>query len=260
MKKRIDVLVSQKLEISRSRAQELIIEGCVYAGAVKITKPSAAVEEDCQLAFIDKKNYVSRGAYKLLGAIEKFCIDFDGLVVLDMGASTGGFTQVALENGAKKVYSVDIGKNELDKSLACHQRVVNMNGRDIRSLKKEEVCDAQIVVGDLSFISLRSILPKIKELFDKIECILLFKPQFECGKVIAKKFKGVIKDRKIHQELLRDFIKELEIYDYHVSDLAYSPIKGKSGNIEYLFHLNGKDVKKFDLANIVDAAFSNLKN
>lgn len=258
MKKRIDMIVSQKLNISRSKAQALIEDGCVFVDDIQILKVSMTFEEDCLLNVVKKNDYVSRGAYKLLSAIKNFNINFKDLIVLDMGASTGGFSQVALENGAKKVYSVDIGKDELDKTLACYSQIVNLSGRDIRSLSKDEVGDSNIVIGDLSFISLKHILPKIKELFGNIECVLLFKPQFECGKVVAKKFRGVIKDKTVHIKLLKDFIEELKIYDFELSNLTYSSIKGKSGNIEYLLHLNSKIKKEFDVVNVVDMAFSNL--
>jgi len=178
--------------------------------------------------------------------------------VLDMGASTGGFTQVSLLNGAKKVYSVDVGHGELDKILVGDKRVVNMEGRDIRALTREELDGVNVVVGDLSFISLKHILPKINELFGKIECVLLFKPQFECGKDIAKKYRGVIKEKAIHTQLLKDFIEELKLYDFALSNITYSSIKGKEGNIEYLVHLNG-EVKKYDICQVVESAFLSLK-
>jgi len=111
-------------------------------------------------------------------------------------------------------------------------------------------------VGDLSFISLKHILPKINSLFGKIECILLFKPQFECGKEIARSSRGVIKDRSVHKNLLKSFLEEVKVYDYKLSDITFSPIKGKSGNIEYLIHLNGKNKKTIDIDKIVFEAFS----
>ncbi len=258
MKKRIDILISQKFDFSRTRAQALIEEGCVQVFGRQILKPSELVDEESELALSMKDSFVSRGAFKLLGAIKEFGLKFDDLIVLDMGASTGGFSEVAIRNGAKKVYSVDVGRDELDKSLAINPKIVNMQGRDIRSLTKEEVGDADIVIGDLSFISLKHILPKINELFGKIECVILFKPQFECGKDIAKKFRGVIKDRAVHQSLLKDFLNELDLYNFKLSNLAYSPIKGKNGNIEYLMHINGKNNAKVDINEVVKSAFSNL--
>ena len=258
MKKRLDILISSKYSLSRSKAQQLIEEELVKVDDKIITKPSMLIEEDQEITIIEHKSYVSRGAYKLLKAIDFFALDFKDKVVLDMGASTGGFTEVSLEAGAKKVYSVDVGKGELEKSIACNNKVINMEGRDIRTLSKDECSDTQIVVGDLSFISLKHILPKIKELFNNIECVLLFKPQFECGKDIAKKYKGVIKDKNLHKKLLKEVQQEINIYGFAISNLTYSPIKGKSGNIEYLLYLNGKSSFDFLIDDIVNDAFKNL--
>lgn len=255
MEIRLDNLVANKENISRSRAQVLIKEGKVEVEGKILTKPAFMVDENAGIVVNDDDKYVSRGAYKLKKAIEVFDVDVAGKIVLDMGASTGGFTQVALENGATKVYSVDVGRGELDKCLVNNEKVVNLEGTDIRLLTKGMVGDTQIVVGDLSFISLCLVLPKINNLFGKIECILLFKPQFECGKEIARKFKGIIKDKNIHKKLINDFIQEIKGYDYIISDITYSPIKGKSGNIEYLLHLNGKNQKTIDVDSLVDLAF-----
>ena len=256
MEKRLDNLLADRENISRSKTQNLIKEGKVEVGGKVITKPAFLVDEKCCINVNFQDSYVSRGAYKLKKALEVFDASVKDKVVLDMGASTGGFTQVALEKGAKKVYSVDIGKSELDKSLALNTNVVNMEGTDIRTLTKEMVCDTEIVVGDLSFISLKHILPKIKALFGNIECLLLFKPQFECGKEIAKKSRGVVKDKNIHKNLLKEFTQEIKTYDFRLSDLTFSPIKGKSGNIEYLVHLNGEKQNTIDIEKVVFEAFA----
>ncbi len=258
MKKRIDLIVSEMKGFSRNKAQEMIEEGNVLVDGKAILKSSFLVDENCEVTFTQNRSFVSRGAKKLLGAVEVFKLDFAGKVVLDMGASTGGFTQVLLENGAKKVYAVDVGKGELDKALRENERVVNMEGRDIRTLTIDEVKDCDMVVGDLSFISLRHILPKVRELFGKIECMLLFKPQFECGKDIARKYRGVIRDKSVHKNILKEFIKELELYDFVLSDIFYSPIKGKEGNIEYLLHLNGNEMKNIEIDSVVEEAFKKI--
>lgn len=258
MEIRLDNLVALKKNISRSRAQALIKEGKVEACGKIVTKPAFMLEDNAEINLLNDDNYVSRGAYKLKKALEFFDVSVEGKVVLDMGASTGGFTQVALENGAEKVYSVDVGTGELDKSLISNPRVVNMQGTDIRLVQTEMVVDTQIVVGDLSFISLRHILPKIKALFGKIECILLFKPQFECGKELARKFKGIIKDKAVHKALLKEFIQEINSYEYNLSEITFSPIKGKNGNVEYLLHLNGKNQNVIDVNKIVDNAFAQV--
>lgn len=258
MKNRLDLVVSERYKLTRTRAQTLIKDGKVMVEGIVITKPSFEVCEEVQIVVDMDNMYVSRGAYKLVGASERFGLCFEGRVALDMGASTGGFTQVLLQGGATKVYAVDVGHGELDASLACDERVVNMEGRDIRGLVGDELPGVDLVVGDLSFISLKNILPKINQLFGKIECILLFKPQFECGKEIARKYRGVIKDKVIHKRLLREFLEELKIYGYEVCGLCHSPIKGKEGNIEYLLHLNACKKLEFDVDKVVENAFKTI--
>ena len=247
------------MNVSRTKAQNLVKEGCVFVEGTSILKPAFEVDESSNIVVKPKDDYVSRGAYKLVRAVEEFGLIFDDKTVLDMGASTGGFTQVALKNGAKKVYSVDVGHGELDKNLAKDERVVNMEGVDIRTITSKEIAGIDIVVGDLSFISLKHILPVIHTQFGKIECALLFKPQFECGKAVAKKYKGVIKDKVIHKSLLKEFLEEIKLYGFVLSGLTHSSIKGKEGNIEYLVHLNGGEEKVVDIAKIVDSAFASLK-
>lgn len=258
MKIRLDQAVANRLNISRNKAQNLIKEGLVFVGETAILKPSFEVGGAENITIKNHDNYVSRGAYKLIKGLDEFGISVGGKTVLDMGASTGGFTEVLLERGAKKVYSVDVGKGELDESLQNDKRVVNMEGRDIRVLTKEEIGDAEFVVGDLSFISLQKILPHIKSIFGKIQMVLLFKPQFECGKDTAKKFKGIIKDKVIHKKLLKEFADYLNVLGFSFSNLTFSPIKGGSGNIEYLVYLNGETKEKFNIENVVETAFNLL--
>lgn len=253
---RLDILISQNQNISRNKACDLIKNGNVWVDGKVCIKPSFIVSEN-QVEIKNCKNYVSRGAYKLLGAIENFNLKFDNKIVLDIGASTGGFTQVALENGAKKVYSVDVGSGQLDKSFAVDKRVVNLENTDFRNLDFNLVKDTNMIIGDISFISLSHILPYIIKLFGKnIECLLLFKPQFECGKDIAKKYKGIIKDKKIHIFLLKRFVEYCKNLDFNVSDIIQSSIKGKDGNIEYLIYFNNYKFVK-NIEEIVENAFSN---
>lgn len=258
METRLDQAVADILKISRNKAQNLIKEGCVFIDDKVQNKPSFAVDCDVLITIKQHDNFVSRGAYKLIKALDEFGVSVENKRVIDMGASTGGFTQVLLSRGAGKVYSVDVGKGELDVSLAQNQKVVNMEGRDIRTLTREEIKDCDLVVGDLSFISLLKILPHINMLFGKVEMCLLFKPQFECGKEIAKKYRGIIKNKAIHKKLLKEFCEQLEILGYTLSNLTFSPIKGGSGNIEYLLHINATTKVNFDIDKIVDNAFERL--
>ena len=258
MKKRLDQVVADRLQTSRNKAQNLIKNGCVFVDDKVQNKPSFEVEEYQNITIIQHDNYVSRGAYKLLKAFDVFGLNVEGKIVLDMGASTGGFTQVLIEKGADKILSVDVGKGEMDKTLAKHPKVVNMEGRDVRSLSKDEVAGCNLVVGDLSFISLKHILPHIKNLLGNIEMALLFKPQFECGREIAKKFRGVIKDKSVHKNLLKQFEEELKILDFTLCGLTESAIKGGSGNIEYLVHINAPQKQHFNIDEVVNDAFETL--
>ena len=149
---RVDKFISEKFTISRTKAQELIKNGIVFYADKKVDKVSFNVENENLILIKDNKQYVSRGAYKLLGAIDAFDLNFKDKVVLDIGASTGGFTQVALEHGAKKVYAVDIGENELAQVLKNNNKVVNMNSTDFRDIAQDKLKDVEMIVGDISFI------------------------------------------------------------------------------------------------------------
>ena len=262
MQERLDIILSQKYDLTRAKAQGLIKNGCALVDGRVCNKPSFLVgENDVELKSND--NFVSRGAYKLLGAIEDFRLDFANKIVLDIGASTGGFTQMALRYGAKKVYAVDVGHDQLDKSLLENKKVVNIEKTDFRNITLSQVGDTDIIIGDISFISLRKILIKIKSLFDcKKEMVLLFKPQFECGKRIASKGKGIIKDKKLHIFLLKEFLDFCKEIGFNILDISPSHIKGKSGNIEYLIYFKNIENYSFsreNLEKIVDFAFKNAK-
>lgn len=243
--------------VSRERAKDAILDGQVFVDG-KIAKPSQKVCGDEEIKIGETLKYVSRGALKLEKAIKEFNLDLNGKTVLDIGSSTGGFTEVAILNGAKKVFAVDVGSNQLDEKLRKDKRVVAFENTDFRTIKKEKIEEANFIVSDVSFISLKNIFPKILEVFgSKIECMVLFKPQFECGKELAKKFQGVILDKKVHLNLLTDFVEYIKIYGFMVSEISYSPIKGKSGNIEYLLHLNGSK-SNFNIQKTVTEAFDKL--
>lgn len=254
---RIDILVMQKFDISRVKAQDLIKSGAVFVDGKAILKPSQNILPESDIILHEDEIYVSRGAHKLIKAIEEFDINFKDKVVVDIGASTGGFTQVALKMGARKVYAVDVGEDQLDEKLKIDPRVVNLQNTDFRVLKKEDVLGCDLVIGDISFISLRKILPHAKELFGNLEMVFLFKPQFECGLELAKKYKGVITDKKIHINLIDDFALFLKSLDFKLTNLSFSPIKGRSGNIEYLLHINGP-FRQFSIKDVIDQAFKSL--
>lgn len=240
---------------SREKAQTAIKKGQVFVNG-KVKDCAYKVEGIDEIKVENPFSYVSRGAYKLLGAVANFKLDLKDKVVLDIGASTGGFTQVCLEEGAKKVYALDVGSAQLAEILKIDERVIDLSQTDFRVSQRLE--DVNFIVSDLSFISLRHIIPKIVEEYPGVECMLLFKPQFECGQVLAKKYNGVIRDKKVHINLLKDFVNYLTFFKFKVSGIAHSPITGKSGNIEYLLHLNGKKSGSFDINKIVENAFEKM--
>lgn len=261
MKYRLDQFIVMKgLQESRERAKRAILSGQVFVNGKIASSPSTKINGDEEITFGENVlKYVSRGALKLVKARDVFNLDFKDRVVLDIGSSTGGFTEVALENGAKKVIAVDVGSNLLHPKLREDQRVFLYENSDFRLIESTKIEDADLIVTDVSFISLRLIFPKILEIFGKdIEGAILFKPQFECGEKLAKQYNGVIRNSKIHKKLLTDFCEYLSMFKFAITGLDYSPITGKEGNIEYLVHLNGKEKKKINIDAVVDSAFKNL--
>jgi len=261
MKYRLDqFLVMKGLQESRERAKRAILEGQVFVNEKVVNTPSCKINGDEKITFgANVLKYVSRGALKLAKAKDVFKIDFKNRVVLDLGSSTGGFTEVALENGAKKVFALDVGTNILHQRLRENEKVVVMGNTDFRFVEGEKIEEANLIVTDVSFISLRLIFPKIIEIFGKgIEIVALFKPQFECGEALAKKYNGVIRNSKIHKSLLNDFTEYIGNFGLIITGLDYSPITGKEGNIEYLFHINGGVKKSFNVDKTIEEAFNAL--
>lgn len=240
MTKRADViLVESRLAPSRERAKALIMEGVVYFGEVKVNKASDSFADDA--ALIVRENpipFVSRGGLKLDKAVRKYGIDLNGKVCLDVGASTGGFTDCMLQNGAGKVYSVDVGYGQLDWRLRNDDRVVCMERRNAREMEPSWFGEApEFASCDVSFISIRHILPRMFEcLAENGEAVVLVKPQFEAGRSKVGK-NGVVRDKATHLEVL-DFAAALaEECGFSIKELDYSPITGPKGNIEYLMYL-----------------------
>ena len=237
---RIDKYLVKYLEVeSRSKAQQLIESGCVAVNGILVHHPSYDVKKDAKVEIKKTDNFVSRGAYKLLGAVVDFGIDFNNKVVLDVGSSTGGFTQVALLNNAKHIYCVDVGTNQLHESLRNNPRITlyeNTNFKDLElSLFKQKI---QIVLADLSFISLTTLLTKITKTFDyRLSLVVLIKPQFELSKDIVDKCKGIIKLPNLHQKAVDKVIDHAHKLGYKVLKVIQSPILGRDGNKEFFAHL-----------------------
>jgi len=232
---RLDKFLTQKGFVkSRNKAIELIKEGFVKVNEKIINKPSFDVNEADIIKIEKDFLYVSRAALKLKGFLEGLNLDIKDRVALDIGASSGGFTQVLLEYGAKKVYALDVGKNQLDKSLAKDQRVVNLEQTDLREFFPKISFD--IVTCDVSFISLKKLLKDIKRVSKK-DVILLFKPQFEVGKEVKRDKKGVVLDEDAIIKSKMDFEKNLNRYGFKIVKEDKSKISGKEGNIEFFYYL-----------------------
>ena len=241
MKKvRLDQLVFDKgLVPSRERAKTSIMAGLVYVNGQKADKPGTAYDPESNIELRGETlAYVSRGGLKLEKALKVFEYDPAGLTCIDCGASTGGFTDVLLQNGAKKVYAVDVGYGQLAWSLRNDERVVSMERTNIRYVTHEQIPEEMdLAVMDLSFISLRLVLPAVRDLLKEDGDVLcLIKPQFEAGKEKVGK-KGVVRDRKVHEEVLENFLTFAPECGFTVLDLSFSPIRGPEGNIEYLGRL-----------------------
>ena len=240
---RVDVaLVQQKLCESRERAQAAIMEGRVFFGKRRINKPSETVEPDIELTMKTTENdYVSRGALKLEKAISAFHADLKDCVVMDIGASTGGFTDVCLRNGAGRVYSIDVGYGQLDWKLRNDPRVTVMERTNARYLKADSFSERpNATVMDVSFISITLILPVVIQIMgDGGVIYTLIKPQFEAGRGKVGK-NGVVRDPAVHEEVLNGIIRFAEQLGWPVRNLDYSPITGPKGNIEFLAEMRKK--------------------
>ncbi len=231
-------LVEKQLVTSRNKAQNLIKKGVVSINSVIITNNHHEVSDNDVVEVKQVQQYVSRGAYKLLAAIENWKIDISNKIVLDIGASTGGFSQVCLNANAKKVYAIDVGSNQIDSSLIKNKRLISYektNFKDLNLLMFNEQID--LIVADLSFISLTTLIDYLIQLFDyQYEGIFLIKPQFELGKEIASKFNGVIKEPKLWNKAINKVKEHLMQNNFQVIGVIESPIKGSEGNTEFLVY------------------------
>ncbi len=237
MEKRLDVFMTENLGIkSRSKAQELIRGGFVTCNGKPVTKTGLFVTEkdDIRISENNVLKYVSRGGLKLEGAIKEFGLDLNGKTVLDIGSSTGGFTDCALKHGARKVIAVDVGTNIMDMKLREDARVELHENTDIRSFPEECYSDIDYAVCDASFISLPIALKPLGASKVHFKLMALIKPQFECGPELARKHKGVITDAKLHEEVVKRVISEMEEIGFKHEKIAASPILGGDGNKEFL--------------------------
>lgn len=267
-KERLDnYLVQNGIFISRQKAKYAVNNGNVYVNGNIETKVSKMIGIKDKVEI--KGNllpYVSRGGLKLEKAIKEFKILLTDKVCIDIGASTGGFTDCMLQNGASIVYAIDVGTNQLDDKLKNNEKVVNMEQTNIKDLKQEDIVQADFIGTDVSFISITQVLPKIYELLKiKGKAVILIKPQFEAGPQSLNK-NGVVKDVKVHKKVILNIILLANKLGFNILDLNYSPIKGPAGNIEYLLYMEKNENNLLDsftikstIENITTQAFKNLK-
>ncbi len=262
-KKRLDVwLFENGLCPSREKAKAVIMSGIVYINNQKADKAGQIVEETANVEIRGNTlSYVSRGGLKIERALEHFDINPENLVVMDIGASTGGFTDCLLKRGATKVYSIDVGYGQLAWSLRTDPRVVCMERTNIRHVTPEnleEIPDMAVI--DVSFISLKLVLPVVSNLISKEHGVIacLIKPQFEAGRDKVGK-KGVVRDKEVHEEVLYKFVENATNAGFFVHDITFSPIKGPEGNIEFLGYLKREEnPNEIDIEQIVSFAHDEL--
>ena len=265
-KTRLDVLLTERgLAESRQKAQAVIMAGHVFVAGQRVDKPGTAVLSDAPIEVRGHAlPYVSRGGLKLEKAMKTFPITLTDKICADIGASTGGFTDCMLQNGARKVYSVDVGYGQLDWKLRSDPRVVCMERTNVRYLTKDDIPEPlDFGSVDVSFISLRLILPALRPLLKETgELVCLVKPQFEAGREKVGK-KGVVREKSTHHEVIEKVTEFAVSIGFSVLEITFSPIKGPEGNIEYLVHLKKcpeeeAKIETKELDQVVDEAFAAL--
>lgn len=261
-RERLDVtMVKRGLADSRERAKQLIEAGNVQLRGVVATKPSLAVGEGDSIALLDKLRYVSRGGKKLEEALNEFGLDVRGLTALDVGASTGGFTDCLLQHGVSRVYALDVGHDQIAPKVRNDPRVQVLEDTDIRKLEQlPEMVD--LVVVDVSFISLRLVLPAVVRLLkpETGKIIALIKPQYETGAGRLVK-KGVIRSQSLRRKIVVDLLEWIQQQTWNILGLIQSPVQGRDGNIEYLIYMNVTEASRvhFDLKGIINELFGQTK-
>ena len=265
-KKRVDLLLVERgLVESRQKAQAVIMAGQVYSGERRCDKAGMTLEEDAPLEVRGQLLYVSRGGLKLEKAMGCFPIRLTDKTAADIGASTGGFTDCMLQNGAKRVYAVDVGYGQLAWSIRSDPRVVCLERTNARYLTTRQIPEPLDFASiDVSFISLGLILPALRPLVkENAQAVCLIKPQFEAGREKVGK-KGVVREPAVHLEVLEYFLELAAQAGFSVNDITFSPIKGPEGNIEYLLHLINQPGEKAgeeclpDIQGVVEAAHEAL--
>lgn len=255
MKERLDVLlVKRNLVESREKAKAIIMSGNVFVDGQREDKAGSAFADTVEIIVKGAPlKYVSRGGFKLEKAVEQYGVTLSGKICMDVGSSTGGFTDCMLQNGAQKVYAVDVGTNQLVWKLRQDERVISMEQTNIRYLEPSQVQDVMDFISiDVAFISLTKVLLPVRELLkDQGEVVCLIKPQFEAGREKVGK-KGVVRDQKVHIEVIEKVIQYAVSIGFRILNLDYSPIKGPEGNIEYLLHIRRGENPNQEDTNVLD--------
>ena len=267
-KERLDkVLVDLGYFENKSKASAAILAGSVKIGTEIITKAGYQIDTSKEYDFnIKTMPYVSRGGFKLKKALDTFNVEIKDRICFDAGASTGGFTDCLLQNGAKFVYAVDVGYGQLDWKIRSSEKVKTIEKTNLKICNFDDIYSknepiADLLVSDLSFISLEKVLPNLKTLLNPNfhEMVCLIKPQFEAGKEFVEKG-GVVRDKNVHEQVINNVINCVNSLDYAIKGLTYSSIKGPAGNIEYLIWFSTENIENnySDIKNLVEEAHKNL--
>ena len=264
-KSRLDILLVERgLQESRQRAQAAIMSGLVFVNGQRVDKPGTSISNEAAIEIRgNPMKYVSRGGLKLEKAMHTFDISLKDKICMDIGASTGGFTDCMLQNGAKKVYSIDVGYGQLAWKLRTNPNVVNLERTNIRYITREQVPDdIDFASVDVSFISLTLVLPVAYQfLSEQGEMVCLIKPQFEAGKEKVGK-KGVVRDSAVHKEVIEKIHNFVLEQGFSVIDITFSPVKGPEGNIEYLIYIrkseHPEDMSHTDISSLVAQSHQQL--
>src|SRR5574344_527920 len=248
-------LVQRNIILTKSKDKYSILEGLIYCDNIKVMKPSYMVDNNTIIEVRgDIMPYVSRGGLKLEKAIKSFNISLNDKVMLDIGSSTGGFTDCALQNGIKKVIAIDFGTNQMVDVIKKDPKVELYEKTDFRTIDSNLIKECEICTIDVSFISTKLLMDKIDSI-DLKEIICLIKPQFECGKEVADKYKGIILNKTEHIKVVENVINNFKKINYYCQGLITSPIRDGDGNIEYL----GYFTKEHNHVNIDDIVNKNFK-
>ena len=251
-------LVIRKLFDTRNKSQEAIRSGIVFCDGKNVTKPAFEVTCDTKIEIMGEKlKYVSRAGLKLEKAIEVFNLNLTNKIMLDIGSSTGGFTDCAIQKGIRKVIAVDVGTDVMNSALRQNEKVELFENTDIREMDKIKLQTVNLATIDVSFISVTKIIEIFKDLPNIKEVMCLIKPQFECGKAIADKYRGVVLDKQVHHTVICDVVSAFKQIGFNLLGLSPSPIKGGSGNIEYISYFrNDKISKLINIKDIINTAFN----